>query len=294
MGIRVDGLTHVYPNGVHALNGVSFEASGAFGLVGPNGAGKTTLMRILATLLPPTSGVAEVEGVPVDRVEEVRKILGYLPQHVDFYPSLTAFETLEYFSLLSDVAPRPERLRELLALVGLSGAVDRRVGGFSGGMKRRLGLAAALVHDPRVVIVDEPTAGLDPEGRIEVRNVLSALGEERTVLLSTHILPDVEAVCNRMAILMEGRIRFVGTPQELAARVKGKVVELRLPAATVDELRRNHKVVAVRYDGGEAIVRALWNGESAPQDGAFVEPSAEDGYFYLLHEASSGGEPQEA
>ncbi len=294
MAIRVDGLTHVYPNGVHSLNGVSFEASGAFGLAGPNGAGKTTLMRILATLLVPTSGVAEVEGVPVDRVEEVRKMLGYLPQHVDFYPSLTAFETLEYFSLLSGVAPRPKRLRELLALVGLSEAADRRVGGFSGGMKRRLGLAAALVHDPRVVIVDEPTAGLDPEGRIEVRNVLSALGAERTVLLSTHILPDVEAVCNRMAILMGGRIRFVGTPQELAAQAKGKVVELRVPAAAVDELRRTHQVVAVRYDGGEAIVRALWNGESAPQDGALVEPSAEDGYFYLLHEASSRGGPQEA
>lgn len=169
--IRIRHLTKVYPPSHQALNNVSLSVGpGVFGLLGPNGAGKTTLMRILATLLPATSGEVYFGDLPITAVKKVRARLGYLPQNIDFYPKLTALETLEYFALLSGLRSRHDKLRILLERVGLAEVAEKMVGDFSGGMKRRLGIAAAIVHDPDVIIVDEPTAGLDPEGRIEVRN----------------------------------------------------------------------------------------------------------------------------
>lgn len=290
MSIETHDLTHVYRDGTRALDGVSLEISGAFGLVGPNGAGKTTLMRILATLLRATSGKATVREVPVERAREVRSVLGYLPQHVDFYPTLSAIETLEYFALLSEVTPSRRHLRELLDRVGLAEVERQRVGGFSGGMKRRLGLAVALVHDPEVLIVDEPTSGLDPEGRLEVRRALSVLGAERTVLLSTHILPDVETTCSRMAVLHKGKIRFVGSPAELAARARGKLFQVRVPRAVIGAFEQEHAVISLRYDGDLAVARVLWEDGDLAWPGEPVEPSVEDGYFYLLHRKDAGSE----
>jgi len=227
--------------------------------VGPNGAGKTTMMRILATLLLPTSG------------------------EVSFYPNLTALETLEYFALLSEVRRTRSAMLELLDRVGLADAAHRYVGGFSGGMQRRLGLAVALVHDPRVLIVDEPTSGLDPEGRLEVRKIIALLGGERTVLLSTHILPDVEATCTRMAVLHKGKIRFQGTPAELANLARDRVYEVRLPKERVGAFSREHPVITVRYEGDHAFVRTIASGEQGPEDAyRAVEPTVEDGYFFLL------------
>ncbi|GEM89986.1 ABC transporter ATP-binding protein [Oceanithermus desulfurans] len=283
MSLEIKNLTHVYRNGVRALDDVTLEINGTFGLVGPNGAGKTTLMRILATLLRPTAGTARIHGVPLDRVMEIRGMLGYLPQNVDFYPTLSALETVEYFALLSHLTPRRDKLLQVLEQVGLAEAADRRVGGFSGGMKRRLGLAVALVHDPRVVIVDEPTSGLDPEGRLEVRRALGALGGDRTVLLSTHILPDVETTCSRMAVLHKGKIRFTGSPAELAARAKGRLLKVRLPREAIEKIERERAVVSIRYDGEQAVARVFWEGGEPPWPHAPAEPSLEDGYFYLLH-----------
>lgn len=289
MSIRLRGVTKVYPQGVRALDGVDMDIEGMFGLVGPNGAGKTTLMRIITTMLLPTEGRVEVAGRPIDDPQAVRRVIGYLPQHVDFYPRLTALETLEYYAALSEVRRTASELLRTLETVGLSEVANRPVGRFSGGMRRRLGLATAIVHDPKVIVVDEPTSGLDPEGRLEVRRVLGAIsGGGRTVLLSTHILPDIESTCSRMAVLHKGRVRFVGSPAELADRARGKVVEAELAKDDLSAFSANHHVLAVRHENGRVRVRTFLEEEKPSWNYEQVEPTTEDGYFLLL---GQGGHP---
>jgi ABC-2 type transport system ATP-binding protein len=289
MNIGIEDLTKVYPGGVHALDRVNMEiASGMFGLVGPNGAGKTTLMRILAGILHPSGGSVVIGGREIrserDRTE-VKRLLGYLPQELGMYPELSAREFLDYIGILKGLEnwrARRMRVEALLETVGLSGVGGRKLKTFSGGMKRRVGIAQALLNDPQLLIVDEPTASLDPEERIRFRNLLADLAGDRTVLLSTHIVEDVAQTCQRLAVLTLGRVVFQGTVAELLAETRGHVWQIVSPGGE-------------RPSGDFTLVSSLPRsaggfdyrivGRPAPGLAATpVEPSLEDGYVWLMRD----------
>jgi len=281
-----------YPGGTIGLSDFSLEVGeGVLGLLGPNGAGKTTLMSILATVTRPTSGTFLWEGR--DGVREpgaVRRQLGYLPQDFGIYEKLTAREFLSYLGRLkglsgSDLA---RRVRELLELTNLHGAADRRLSGFSGGMRQRVGIAQALLGDPKLVIVDEPTVGLDPEERVRFRNLLSEIAQGRVVILSTHIVSDVEAVASSIALIRGGRLVRHATPEELLGRASGKVFSAVVPS---DKLAAAQKTVHVsnlvrRADGVHVRFVA---GERSLPGARVVEPTLEDAY--LLSNLEAGGAP---
>jgi len=222
-------LTKTYPSGVQALRGVSLDLShGVFGLLGPNGSGKTTLMKIVATLLEPDSGTVEMNGADlITRKDHTRRMLGYLPQDFGLYPTLTAWQMLNYLAKLKGVTNKKERhalIDVLLERVNLSAERKQRLGGFSGGMRQRLGIAQALIGDPQLIIVDEPTAGLDPEERVRFHNLISESASENTVvILSTHIVSDVANLCSQMAIIRKGKIISVDTPRQAVDQLRGSV-----------------------------------------------------------------------
>jgi ABC-2 type transport system ATP-binding protein len=288
MAIVIQGLRKIFPGGKVALDSIDLEVSGTFGLLGPNGAGKTTLMRILATLVAPTEGRVTVDGIPITEVAAVRRRLGYLPQRFGFYPRLSVIETMEFMAHLSQVDGGRSRLMSLLERVGLADRAKLKVRQLSGGMVQRLGIAAALVGDPRVLIVDEPTAGLDHDSRMSFRNLLAGLAEDRTVLLSTHIVSDVETTCARLAILREGRVIFTGSPDQLAHRAAGQVWEVMVdPADWLHFEHRFHPVAAVR---GAGSIRARVVAPSPPP-GYPAEPASptlEDGYVHTLRGGDGG------
>lgn len=239
MEISVCDLTKVYKGRVKALDGVDLSVTrGMFGLLGPNGAGKTTLMRILVGLVRPTSGRVFVGGEDVTREPgrtRVRRRLGYLPQEFGLYPDLTARQFLDYMAVLKEIhdgAARRLAVEQALEMVRLSEVANRRIREFSGGMKRRLGIAQALLNDPQLLIVDEPTVGLDPEERIRFRNLLADLAGDRVVILSTHIVEDVSHSCRELAVLCRGRILYQGPVDRLVAEAQGSVWEVELPATT--------------------------------------------------------------
>lgn len=297
--IEIHALTKTYGRGakaVHALNGITLElGAGMFGLLGPNGAGKTTLMRILAGIVNPTSGQVKIGGYDVTteagRVA-IKSMLGYLPQELGLYPDLTARQFVDYMAILkgmADAAERRRRVAEMLDLVGLTEVADRKLKGFSGGMKRRVGIAQALVNNPRLLIVDEPTAGLDPEERIRFRNLLVGLAADRVVLLSTHIVEDIGQTCRDMAVLARGQILFRGSPAELTQNAAGKVWTV----TTAD---------GAKPDGGLTVVSMLHLAEGiqyrlvgiAPTgypNAQTVPPGLEDGYVWLMK--SAGQTPAE-
>jgi ABC-type multidrug transport system ATPase subunit len=285
VNVNIEGLTKVYGGRVRALDGVDLTIpTGMFGLLGPNGAGKTTLMRILAGILRPTSGTAYAGGHDLSTEEgrkAVKRVLGYLPQELGLYPDLSAAEFLDYVGILKgmgDRGARRERVAELLETVGLSDVAKRKLKGFSGGMKRRVGIAQALLNDPRLLIVDEPTAGLDPEERIRFRNLLSGLAGERTVLLSTHIVEDVAQTSRNLAVLGGGKVLFRGTVPELIEGAKGRVWTVETdgpqPDGDLTVVSTLHLGASVRYRVvGEPPARLA----SEP-----AEPSLEDGYVWLM------------
>jgi ABC-type multidrug transport system ATPase subunit len=228
MELRIDNLSKTYPNDVRALREVNLAlGDGMFGLLGPNGAGKTTLMRIIATLQTPDAGAVSLDGLDVlHRKLDVRKILGYLPQDFGVHPEVTAERMLDYIAMLkglSDGRARREAVRSILRLTNLEDVRRRKLGGFSGGMKQRFGIAQALLGSPRLLIVDEPTAGLDPEERLRFHNILSEISADRIVILSTHIVDDVRQLCGRMAVLHEGRILLAGRTEEAIRRFSGRI-----------------------------------------------------------------------
>jgi ABC-type multidrug transport system ATPase subunit len=291
--LEIRGLRKTYPGGVEALKGVSLEAApGVFGLLGPNGAGKTTLMKILATLLEPDEGRVTVGGVDfVGRKRAARRLLGYLPQEFGLYPSLTAEQTLHYFARLKGVADRGERARlvgALLERVNLAGARRQPVGGFSGGMRQRLGIAQALIGRPRLIVVDEPTAGLDPEERHRFHNLLSEMaGDETVVLLSTHIVSDVSTLCGAMAVIRRGEIVASTSPRSALARLAGAVWETAVPREEVAALKGRLTVLSTSLSEGRVRVRVL---SRAGRPGETFEPAAptlEDYYFGLVSHAES-------
>jgi len=285
MQLFVENLSKNYRGGVQALFNVQLAlSSGVLGLLGPNGAGKSTLMRILATITRPSSGRVLWNGHDIaQEPDALRSVLGYLPQDFGVYPNLNALEFLGYLAAVKGIAAGPARRRisELLDLVNLTEAAKRPLGGYSGGMRQRVGIAQALLNDPQLLIVDEPTAGLDPEERVRFRNLLSELSGERIVVLSTHIVSDIEAVATSIAILAHGRLLAHAAPEALLASVSGKVWEIVLSSGDLLALRQKHLVssTAHRSDGVHARIVA----DAPPQTRArALEPSLEDAYLHAL------------
>jgi ABC-type multidrug transport system ATPase subunit len=259
-------------------------SSGVLGLLGPNGAGKSTLMRILATVTKPTAGKANWNGVDILRKpDDLRRTLGYLPQDFGVYPNLNAVEFLEYMSAAKglDSASVRRRIDELLLLVNLADVRKRPLGGFSGGMKQRLGIAQALLNDPKLLIVDEPTAGLDPEERVRFRNLLSELSGDRIVILSTHIVSDVEATATHIALISHGRLLTYASPEKLLQAVEGRVWEWVIPSENLPDVKQRHLISGTirRSDGLHLRVVA----DAAPAAQAVpVYPTLEDAYLYFI------------
>jgi len=291
--IEIKNLTKVYGSGskaVRALNQIDLTIdSGMFGLLGPNGAGKTTLMRIIAGIVHPSGGQVTVNSHDLSQEQgrtAVKTVLGYLPQELGMYPELSARQFVDYMAILKgvdDAGLRRGRVGETLEMVGLADQADRKIKGFSGGMKRRVGIAQALVNDPRIMIVDEPTAGLDPEERIRFRNLLVDLAAERIVLLSTHIVEDIGQTCRDMAILSKGKILFRGSPNELTHAAEGNVWTVTTGSG---QKPNNGLIVVSMLYLSEGVQYRLVG--PAPQDypnAQEVRPSLEDGYVWLMKNA---------
>jgi ABC-2 type transport system ATP-binding protein len=285
--LSISNLSHTYDNGTRALDGVSLEVPrGMFGLLGPNGAGKSTLMRCLATLQIPSAGAIAFDGLDVlAQPERLRALLGYLPQDFGVYPRVSAHDMLDHLAVLKGVAARGERretVDALLQQVNLWDVRSKPIAGFSGGMRQRFGIAQALIGDPKLIIVDEPTAGLDPEERNRFNNLLSEIGESRVVILSTHIVDDVTDLCSRMAILVGGRIVAHDTPAALIAALAGKVWSRAIDKAELPAYRKQFELIATRLRSGRTQIHVL--ADAAPDPFfAPVESSLEDVYFATLH-----------
>ncbi|HEV2705836.1 MAG TPA: ABC transporter ATP-binding protein [Pyrinomonadaceae bacterium] len=286
--LEIRELKKTYPSGVQALKGITLEIpAGMFGLLGANGAGKTTLMKIAATLLEPDSGHVRLDDVDfIADTRAARRMLGYLPQEFGLYPTLTAEQTLDYLARLKGVTDGRERTRlvdALLERVNLSTARGQKVGGFSGGMRQRLGIAQALIGQPRLIIVDEPTAGLDPEERVRFHNLLSEIaGEETVVILSTHIVSDVSNLCTRMAIMRQGEIIASCTPQEAIGRIAGALWEAALPREKVAALKKTRlRIISTQVAGAQVRVRVYANEGRPGDEFSPAVPSLEDYYFSL-------------
>ncbi|HYW42408.1 MAG TPA: ABC transporter ATP-binding protein [Bryobacteraceae bacterium] len=283
MELKIQDLSKTYPNGVQALRQVSLEiGAGIFGLLGPNGAGKSTLMRILATLQEADSGSARLDGIDVLREKErVREVLGYLPQEFGLYPKVTAARLLDHFAHLkglTDTARRRDVVEGLLHQTNLWEARNQRLGAFSGGMKQRFGIAQALIGSPQLIIVDEPTAGLDPEERIRFHNLLSEIGEHVIVFLSTHIVSDVSDLCRSMAIIHQGRLLAKGDPLKLAGSLRGSIWQADVSRADLAHCRETMPVISTRLAAGRTLVR-VYGQQSPGGDFQAAEPEVEDVYF---------------
>jgi ABC-2 type transport system ATP-binding protein len=285
LNLSLNSLGKLYPGNVWGLADFSLDISaGVLGLLGPNGAGKSTLMRILATVTRPTQGTATWNGTDITASpDDVRRVLGYLPQDFGIYPNLNAVEFLSYLAAARGLTGASSRTRilGLLDLVNMTDARKRRLGTLSGGMKQRVGIAQALLNDPKLLIVDEPTAGLDPEERIRFRNLLSELAGDRIVILSSHIVSDIEAAATSIAIMNKGRLVVHAAPEELIRSVEGKVWETVIASAALTELRQTH-VVGNTIRSGEGIKVRVIGDQSPRPDAQPASPTLEDAYLHLL------------
>lgn len=271
-----------------ALSDVNLHIEqGMFGLLGRNGAGKTTLMKVITTLLPASSGDIHVCGIPIKEEKNVRSIIGYLPQDFSMYGNMTVYEAMDYLGVLSglDKKTRNQRIPELLRRVNLQNNKQTKVKAMSGGMKRRLGIAQAILHDPKVLIVDEPTAGLDPEERVRFRNLLSEIADERIVILSTHIVGDIEATCEKIAVMDAGNIIFNGTVSELLEQADGKVYTATVSKIEIEDIKKRYLVTNMLRMPTEVTVRFVAGLDEELFEGATLcTPNVEDAYMYLMHE----------
>ena len=296
MLLRIEHLSKTYPNGTRALDDVTLAIPpGMFGLLGPNGAGKSTLMRTIATLQEPDSGTITLDGpsggagqtIDVLRDKEaVRRTLGYLPQEFGVYPKVTAEDLLDHFAVLKGITSASERgpvVRALLEQTNLYAHRRKQLGSFSGGMRQRFGIAIALIGNPRLIIVDEPTAGLDPEERVRFLNLLAALGESSIVILSTHIVEDVSELCSRMAIIDAGRIRLEDEPLAAVARLHGKIWRRIVSLLELPDFQARFAVLSTKLLAGRTVIRVL---SDAPPGPGFesAEPSLEDVYFAAMRQ----------
>ena len=262
---------------------------GMFGLLGPNGAGKTTLMKIIATLLQKTEGDMRVCGIDINNDREIRRIIGYLPQDFSMYGNMSVYEAMDYLGVLSGLSrqQRKDRIPSLLEQVNLTDDVKTKVRAMSGGMRRRLGIAQALIHDPKVLIVDEPTAGLDPEERVRFRNLLSETAKDRVVILSTHIVGDVEDTCEDIAVLNRGCVLFQGTVTELLEEASGRIYSARVSRMELESIRNSYTVTSIMRQGNHAYVRLI-SDEKPFADAQICDANVEDAYMYLMQEERRG------
>lgn len=284
MNIEIKGLTKNYGKKT-ALDNVDLNIEkGMFGLLGPNGAGKTTLMRILTTLIQKTEGDISIQGVDISKKRKIRQMIGYLPQDFSVYPALTVYEAMDYLSLLSNIGPKSKRKKlilDLLEKVNLEDHLKTKVKALSGGMKRRLGIAQALINNPNLLIVDEPTAGLDPEERIRFRNLLRDFSDDRIVILSTHIVEDVEFTCEDLAILKEGQILYKGKSRDLIKKAEGYIWTANLDRKELNDIRKNHHIISTVSEGD--FIKTRFLSKDTPFNKAQkVSPSIEDAYMKLV------------
>ena len=273
-----------------ALKNVSVTIhSGMYGLLGRNGAGKTSLMRILATLSVPSGGEVSMNGISIKETGKIREIIGYLPQNFSFYRNMSVYDAMDYLGLLSNLPDkiRKERIASLLEWVNLKENVRTKIKALSGGMKQRLGIAQALLHGPQILIVDEPTAGLDPEERIRFRNLLSEFAEDRIVILSTHISSDVEASCENIGVLDNGKMIWNGATEELVKQAEGKVYLISAGKKQDKIIREKYTVLNIIASGSGTQYRVL--SETLPEEKHILQdPTLEDGYMYLLSQTDGG------
>jgi len=285
----IKDLVKTYSSGVEALKGVSLELHpGVYGLLGPNGSGKTTLMKIIATLLEPDSGTVEMNGADLlTRKDHTRRMLGYLPQDFGLYPTLTAWQMLDYFAKLKGITDKKERhslIDALLERVNLSSERTQRLGEFSGGMRQRLGIAQALIGEPELIIVDEPTAGLDPEERVRFHNLISETARETTVvILSTHIVSDVSNVCSSMAIIRQGKILSTCSPRQAVDRLDGSVWEGTVPREHLSTFKSQFNVISSRTFDGQARVRVISKDQRPTGEFTKATAALEDYYFDFVN-----------
>ncbi|OFY46512.1 MAG: multidrug ABC transporter ATP-binding protein [Bacteroidetes bacterium RBG_13_44_24] len=287
MKIEIQGLNKIYPNGNQALKDINLELeTGMFGLLGPNGAGKSSLMRIIVTLMKPSSGMVLVDGKDIQKHrKEIRSMLGYLPQDFRFFTSLKTWEFLDYSGSLAGMKNRKQRLTEvdrLLDQVGLLEVRDRQANKLSGGMKRRLGIAQALIGNPRIIVVDEPTTGLDPDERIRFRNILSQLSQNDVIIiLSTHIVGDISSTCQGMALLNRGELVFNGSPENLVRQAEGHVFKLNLSPQDYETVKERYDVIStIPVETGwevQIVADEKPEFESTP-----IIPNIEHAYVYYM------------
>jgi ABC-2 type transport system ATP-binding protein len=287
MQLKIENLTKTYPNGKKALSNVNLEIpNGIFGLLGPNGAGKSSLMRTIAALQESDTGSIFLDDLDVlNQKDEVRKILGYLPQDFGFYPKVSAEDMLNHFAVLKGISNKAERKEvcdALLHQTNLYEVKDKYIGDYSGGMRQRFGIAQALLGNPKIVIVDEPTAGLDPQERNRFHNLLSEIGENVVVILSTHIVDDVKNLCNEMAIMNFGEVLFHGKTNEALNVLKGKVWQAQIAKEQVEDYRNRYKIISSKVSSGKICVNTV---ADAMPDSTFtsVDPDLEDVYFYYIN-----------
>lgn len=282
--ISITGLTKRFGSKV-ALDNIDLDIpQGMFGLLGPNGAGKTTLMKIISTLLKKNDGEVSICGTPVEKTRDIRKIIGYLPQDFSMYANMTAYDALDYLAVLSGMSKSDRRIKvpETLEKVNLLDQKKTRVKSMSGGMQRRLGIAQAIIHDPRVIIVDEPTAGLDPEERVRFRNMLCEIARDRVVLLSTHIVGDIEATCEKIAILNHGHIIFRGRVVELLNMVSGKVYTATISTSELESVKERYLVTGILTSGSLTTVKLIAD-EKPFESATNASADVEDAYMYIMH-----------
>jgi ABC-type multidrug transport system ATPase subunit len=291
MDLAIRGVCKTYPNGVRALHDVTLDIPrGMYGLLGPNGAGKSSLMRTIATLQEPDAGsimLTHPEGTRIDVLREkdrVRRTLGYLPQEFGVYPSVSAERLLDHFAVLEGFTEKAGRRKVVEALLRQTNLWDvrkERLGGYSGGMRQRFGIAVALLGDPKLIIVDEPTAGLDPAERVRFLNLLSEIGENSVVILSTHIVEDVAELCHRMAIIDRGEIRLEAEPLAAIAALRGRVWKRVVAKYELPEIERDHRLIATKLQAGRTVVHVLADARPAPEFEP-VEPDLEGVYFSVM------------
>ena len=285
--LTITGVSHTYPNGTRALDDVTLTIpKGMFGLLGPNGAGKSTLMRTIATLQAPTSGSIRFGDIDVlAEPDRLRRTLGYLPQDFGVYPRVSAYQMLDHMAVLKGITDKAQRramVEHLLNETNLWAVRSKAIAGFSGGMRQRFGIAQALICDPELIIVDEPTAGLDPEERNRFLNLLAGIGENVVVILSTHIVEDVADLCPRMAVLAAGRVQLEGAPRELIAATRGRVWQRTVPHTALGDMQAAYEVISHRFFAGEIVVHVL--ADSQPEGFTPVTGGLEDVYFATLAE----------
>lgn len=287
MLLKISNLSKVYPNGKKALSNVSLDIpNGIFGLLGPNGAGKSSLMRTIAALQEPNEGSIFLDELDVIKEkDQVRRILGYLPQDFGFYPKVSAEDMLNHFAILKGISNKAERKEvcdALLHQTNLYEVRDKYIGDYSGGMRQRFGIAQALLGNPKIVIVDEPTAGLDPQERNRFHNLLSEIGENVVVILSTHIVDDVKNLCENMAIMNFGEVLFTGKPKDALDVLKGKVWQAQITKEEVEDYRKQFKVISSKVSGGKISINTVADSKPSAVFES-VAPDLEDVYFYYIN-----------